>query len=282
LSNPYAYSVKGVLTFKNSPQKRAFHALQPDTINVLVNGNGWDMLFSKMNIENKSIPVDLGTLDNKNYIVLSSQLDRINKTKEINQAITGFNPDTLYFDFSNRKEKRIPVRLITSLKYQKQFFQSNYIQIKPSYVVIDGPANVIDHISEWYTDTLRADSVDESLIETVALRLPSEGNLNVYPKKVSVTIPVDEYTEKSLDIPVKLINNHTGEVKIFPQRVRVTFNTSLTKYPDIDEDFFEATADLNLWSKGGYKILPVVISKVPPFCKIVGIEPANIDFIIKK
>ena len=73
LSNPYTYNVKGVLSYKHSPQKRAFHPLQPDTITVKVNGNGWDMLFSKMNIENKPINVDLHTLENRDFIVLSTQ-----------------------------------------------------------------------------------------------------------------------------------------------------------------------------------------------------------------
>ena len=58
-------------------------------------------------------------------------------------------------------------------------------------------------------------------------------------------MPVDEFTEKDLEIPVKLINNRNYEnVKIFPQKVKVTFTTSLSRYAEIDEDFFEATADL--------------------------------------
>ena len=38
----------------------------------------------------------------------------------------------------------------------------------------------------------------------VNLQPVKEGNLSVYPKSVQVTIPVDEFTEKTLVIPVKL------------------------------------------------------------------------------
>jgi len=282
LSNPYAYNVREVLTFKNSPQKRAFHSLQPDTVNARVNGSGWDMLFSKMNIENKLITVDLRSLENKNYIVLSSQLDNINNSKELSQQIIAFNPDTLYFDFSNRKEKRVPVNLIARIQFQHQYFQSGNIHLTPAYVVVNGPENVINKISEWRTDTLKMDSVSETVIKIIGLQPVSESNLTIYPKNVEVTIPVDEFTEKILTVPVKLINNDYGEVKIFPQKVKITFTVALTKYAEIDEDFFEATADMDLWRYHGYKSLPVVVSKVPSFCKIVNIEPANIDFIIKK
>jgi YbbR domain-containing protein len=283
LSNPYSYTVKGLLAFKNAPQKRAFHSLQADSVKVIVNGNGWDMLFAKMNLQNKQITVDLKTLENKSYIVLSSQLEQINIKKEISQQITGFNPDTLYFDFSNRKEKRVPVELVSALHFQHQFSQSGNPIIKPAYVIINGPSDIIDKISVWKTDSLKLDSIGETVHTSLMLQHVTEGNVSIYPKSVLVTLPVDEFTEKTLLIPVKLINNNNYyDVKVFPLKVKVTFTTSLKKYAEINEDYFEATADLDLWRQHGYKALPVLLSKVPQYCKIVKVEPANIDFIIKK
>ncbi len=282
LSNPYKYSVKEILSFKNTPQRRAFHSLQADTINAIVNGSGWDMLFSKMNTENKFITVDLGSLETKNYVVLSSQLEAINNKREPEQQISGFNPDTLYFDFSNRKVKRIPVLLLTSIAYQHQFSQSNNVVINPGYVIVNGPSNVIDKITEWRTDSLKLDSVGETINTRVDMEPVKDGNLSVYPKSVQVTIPVDEYTEKSVLLPIKLINNRNEDVKIFPQKVKVTFTISLGKYEQTDEDDFEAAADLNLWREHGYKVLPVMLTKIPRYSHIVKIEPRDIDFIIKK
>jgi len=283
LSNPYKYSVKEILAFKNLPQKRAFHSLQSDTVKVTVNGSGWEMLFSKMSIENKLITIDLRSLEDRNYIVLSSQLEQINTKKEINREIIGFNPDTIYFDFSNRKEKRVPVHLITAIKYKRQFSLSNNIIIKPAYVIVNGPESIINKITEWKTDSLKLDSIDETISTYVNLQGLAESNLNVYPKYVQVTVPVDEFTEKVLQIPVTLINNKDySSIKIFPQKVKVTFTTALNRYAEIDENFFEATADLELWRSRGYKVLPVVLTKIPSFCKIISIEPPNIDFIIKK
>ena len=283
LSSPRPYTIKAVLSFKNTPQRRAFHSLQSDTVNATVNGNGWQMLFSKMNGPSKLITIDLRTLENRSYVVLNSQLEAINNRKEIDQQITEFNPDTLYFDFSNRREKRLPVNLLTNIRYNQQFFQSGNINLKPAYVIINGPASVIDKITQWPSDTLRLDSVSETVNTTINLQPVREGNLSVYPKSVQVTIPVEEYTEKELLIPVKLINNRSNDdVKIFPQKVKVTFTTALSRYEVLDEDFFEATADLDLWRNHGYKSLPVVLSKITAYCKIVKIEPQNIDFIIKK
>lgn len=282
LSNPYKYIIKGVMDFRNTPQKRAFHSLQSDTINLTVSGTGWDVLFSKMENQTKSVPVDLRSLEYKSYVVLNTQIDQIN-ARTGGEPITGFSPDTLYFDFSNRKVKRVPVHLVPAIQYKHQFFQSNDITIKPAYVVVNGPETVINKITSWDTDTLRLDSVDQTVNTNVDLQPVKEGNLSVYPKSVQVNIPVDEFTEKVLEIPVKVINNRDyDDVKIFPQKVKVTFTTSLSRYEEMDEDFFEATVNLDLWRLHGYSMLPVVISKVPEYCRIVKIEPRNIDFIVKK
>ena len=283
LSNTYNFTVKEVLTYKNTPQKRAFHSLQPDTVYATMQGTGWHMLFSKMNTENKRIPVDLHTLDNKDYVVLSSQLKQINDSKEFDDQIVSFNPDTLYFDFSNRATKRVPIRLLSGINYQRQFAQSNNVVVRPSYVTLSGPGNVIDNIKSWDTDSLVVDSANETIRANIDLQPSREGNVSIFPKSVQIVIPVDEYTEKEISIPVKLVNNkEMYKVKLFPQKIKVTFTTSLNHYAEMDEDLFEASADLGLWREHDYSTLPVKLTRVPAFCKIVKIEPQNIDFIVRK
>jgi YbbR domain-containing protein len=282
LSNPYKYRVKAALVFKNAPQKRAFHSLQPDTIDITLAGSGWEMLFSKMNYKNKVIAVDLSPLKTKNFVVLSSQLTQINNKKEISQQIADFSPDTLYFDFTNRQVKRVPVNLVTAIRYQHQFSQSGNAHIQPEYVTVSGPENMVDKISAWNSDTLNLDSINETVNTGLNLRPVSEGGMSVYPKTVRVTIPVDEFTEKTLLVPVNLINNKNETVKIFPQKVKITFTIPLGKYAETDEDSFVASANFDLWRLRNYKVLPVMLSKIPSYCKIVKIEPRDIDFIIMK
>lgn len=283
LSSPLPFAVSEVLVYKNSPQKRAFHPLQADSVKATIQGTGWQMLFSKMKPENKPVTVDLTSLDTRNYVVLSSQLKLINAKRDPNQQITAIDPDTLYFDFTNRLTKKVPVKTLLGIDYQKQFAISGNVSVKPAYVTISGPADRLQKISEWKTDSIKAVDVNETINTRVNLQAVSEGNLTIYPKSVQVVIPVDEFTEKTLDIPVKLINNHNYDnVKVFPQKVKVTFTTSLNRYKDMSDDLFEATADLDLWRDHGYSTLPVQLTRFPPFCKIVKVSPANIDFIIKK
>ncbi|OOQ61043.1 CdaR family protein [Mucilaginibacter pedocola] len=282
LSNPQTYKVKQAIVFKNMPQRRAFHSLQPDTLNATVVGSGWKMLFTRMSESNDRVTVDLSTLESKNYIVLNNQLRQINARRDAEHQIIGFDPDTLFFDFSNRLIKRVPVKLVNGVKYQKQFMQSGAIVIKPSHVTISGPAEVLAKISAWKTDSVNLKGQNESYHSRVNLQPSTEGNLTVLPKSVIVNIPVDEFTEKTLQIPVRLINNrHYYDVKVFPQKVKVTFTTALKDFADINEDDFEAVADLDQWTQG-YRVLTVRLTHSPSYSKVVKIVPQNVDFIVKK
>lgn len=283
LSRTYNFKVKQVLAYKNAPKKRAFHSLQSDTVDVILKGTGWQMLSSKMNNMNPAIKVDLQSLEYEDYVLLSEQVKAINKSKEYPHEIVSFNPDTLYFDFSHRSVKRVPVHLAMSLKYQQQFAQSDDISIKPRYVTISGPSNVINKISSWKTDSLKAEDVNESINTRIKLAPAKEGNIGIYPNSVQVKIPVNEFTEKTISVPVTLVNNtEYYNVNILPKKVKVTFTTSLNKYAEMTEEYFEAQADLNMWKQYGYKVLPIKVTKLPDFCRVVKIEPQNVDFIIKK
>lgn len=241
------------------------------------------MLFAHMQSQIKPIKIDLHTLDKDNFVVLSSQLSGINDSKDITNKFVSFDPDTLYFDFSNRATKRVPVKLSAALSYQQQFEQSDNVIIKPAYITVSGPASSIEKITDWHTDSLKLKNLDETVHARLDLAPAKEGNISIYPKAVDITLPVNEVTEKTIEIPVKLINNHEYyNVKIFPQKVKVTIITSLNKYRWMDDDLFEADANLDLWKKNHYSSLPVVLSKMPDFCRVVKVEPRNVDFYIKQ
>ena len=282
LSNQYNYTVKRVLSYKNTPQKRAFHSLQSDTVDVTIKGTGWQMIYAMMHYSSNNLAVDLRPLSTGNNVVLSAQQTQV-VDGEINHDVVSFNPDTLYFDFLNRMVKRVPIKLLSNITYQQQFSEANNPVLKPSYITIVGPSDRLNKITEWDTDSLVVKKANETIRTRLNLQPVNEGNITIYPKTIDVVFPVDEFTEKTLQIPVKLINNSDFyNVKVFPEKVTVTFMTSLRRYTETDENYFEAEADLNLWKNQGYNTLPVKLTRIPPFCNVISVEPQNIDFIIKK
>lgn len=283
LNNKYVYTAKTVLVYKNFPQKKAFHPLQSDTVDLQVEGTGWQLLFARLRVNPQFISINLEKLNNRNYILFSEQLYSVNNQLETSQKIISVRPDTLYFDFSKRTVKRVPVRLVSNLSFVKQFGISDVIQCTPNYVTVSGPQEELEKISEWKTDTLVLHNIQNQAVTRVGMKQNLFKNVNIFPASVEVKLPVDEFTEKTLEVPLKIINN--GEyynVKLYPKKVKITFMVALSSYQQVNEDFIEAVVDLNEWKLKHHGQLSVKLTRFPDYCRKVRVDPEKVDFIIEK
>lgn len=283
LNHKYVYTAKTVLIYKDFPQKKAFKALQTDTVDLQVEGTGWQLLFARLRINPQSITISLEKLNNRNFILFTEQLPQINKQLETSQKIISVKPDTLYFDFSKRTSKRVPVKLRSDFTYVKQFGLASQIQLKPSYVNISGPQEELKKITEWYTDTLKLSELQHSVNTRIGVKTNNIVNVSIYPNSIGVKIPVDEFTEKTVEVPLNIINNNDFyDIKLYPKKVKVTFTVALSRYEEVDEDFIIANVDVNEWKLLKHEQLTVKLTRFPAYCKLVSVKPRKINFIIEK
>lgn len=283
LNNKYVYTAKTVLVYKNFPQKKAFHPLQSDTVDLLVEGTGWQLLFARLRVSPPSINISLDKLNNRNYILFSEQLYSVNSQLETSQKIISVRPDTLYFDFSKRTVKKVPVKLVSNLTFARQFGISDDIELGPDYVTVSGPQEELEKIREWKTDTLKLKDIQRPSVSRVAMKPNLQKNVNIFPSTIEVKLPVDEFTEKTLEIPIKVLNNtEYYNVKLYPKKLKITFLVALSSYQQVNEDFIEAAVDLNEWKVQNHRQLSVKLTRFPDYCKKVKLVPEKVDFIIEK
>lgn len=282
LSNTYPYKVKTKINFVNPPLNKAYDSLQEDTVTLSLEGTGWQLLFSRLRFSPTVIDVNLKALSTSHYITLSSQLRDLNRQFESNQKIISASPDTLFFDFSKRIIKRVPVKLLYKIDFKQAFGISNEITLDPATVLITGAASDLKKINVWYTDTLSLRNIDAEVVTKIGFKNSSNNNIDVFPKQIKVHIPVDEFTEKTLEIPLKIAHDINKDVKLVPEKVKVTFLTALSNYHRVNRDSIVATVDLNNWLKNNYSQLPVKVDQFPAFSKLVRVEPQIVDFLIKE
>ena len=283
LNNKYLYSVNTRLIYKNEPYGKAFKALQPDTVQLKVEGTGWQLLFARLRINPPAIEVSLKPLNSRSFVLLSEQLNQINEQLETSHKVKSIYPDTLFFDFSKRFSKKVPVKLVSDLSFARQYGISNQIKLTPTYINISGSQEELEKIKDWETDTLKLKNVVSSVSSYLNFKKNIKSNVGVYPNRVGVYVPVDEFTEKTLTIPVSIINNQEyNDVKLYPKKVKVTFMVALSSYTQFDEDFIEAFVDLNEWKIMKHQKLNVKFSLFSEYCKLVKTEPDKLDFIVNK
>ena len=283
LNNKYIYTAKTVLIYKNFPQKRAFHPLQSDTVDLQVEGTGWQLLFARLRIKPQSITISLDKLNNRNYILFSEQLNNVNNQLLTAQKVISVKPDTLYFDFSARTVKKVPVHLISDLKFQNQFGISSDVIINPSYVTVSGPLQELNKIESWKTDSLVFKDVQNTIKTRVAMNQSHFKNVSIFPGSVEVKVPVDEFTEKTMEVPLKIINNKEYyHIKLYPKKVTITFLVALSSYNKVNADLIDAVVDMQDWKLAKHQQLQVRLANFPEYCKPIKVVPSKVDFIIEK
>src|SRR5690606_22113405 len=133
-------------------------------------------------------------------------------------------------------------------------------------VTVTGPLEQLQKIDFWATDTFTKDDISHSVIDKISLKATEAPNITIYPPLTEVKIPVEEFTEKQLLVPIKVINNNQYySVKLIPDRVKITFMVSLSDYERTNEDDFDAVVDLNNWKNFNASMLPIKIVKKKPF-----------------
>src|SRR5690606_21128700 len=103
----------------------------------------------------QSVKVDLRVLNKQTFVNLSEQLPFLNSQFASSQKVINVKPDTLYFDFTSRAIKRVPVNVLYDIKFRKQYGMADSLHANPAYVTITGPKEEVDRINHWNTDTLR-------------------------------------------------------------------------------------------------------------------------------
>lgn len=282
-SNKYTYTVKAGIEYVNIPEKRAFHPLQSDTVSLNIKMSGWEVLLSKLNPDTASIKVDLSSLKSRSYIVFANQISYINRQFPIDKQVLSVSPDTLYFDFSKQTQRRVPVRVLTAISFKKQYDIIGKTITTPSYITITGPLEDVANIEYLETDSIKGKNVHTDVRALVNINKKQRPNITIYPTATEVLIPVGEVTEKIIEVPIKIENaRRYTSVRTIPTKVSITAIVSLKDYAKYSASDFEAVVDMDYWEENKSKSLPVILTQVPDFVKIVKIEPQNVDFFVRR
>lgn len=283
ISNKYTFTIKAGIEYVNIPEKRAFHPLQSDTVNVRVKMSGWNVLLSRLNPDTANIQVDLSSLSTRNYIVFSNQIGFINRQFPVDKQVISVGPDTLYFDFSKQTQRKVPIRVPMHLAFKKQYGVIGATRTNPEYVTITGPLEDVANIEYLETDSIFGTQVHTDIRTVSNINKRQRTNVTIYPTFAEVVIPIGELTEKVIEIPIKVENEgRYTSVRTIPSKVTITTLVSLKDFSKWTARDFEAIVDLDNWEENRVKSLPVLLTKVPDFVKVVKIEPQNVDFFVRK
>lgn len=193
-------------------------------------------------------------------------------------------PDTIAFYFEDRYSREVPVEPDIQIKFKKQFFAYDTMAISPARVTISGLYKHVNEINTIKTVPTKFENLNESIDQKVALEIPGQASeIQIEPPAVNINLPVEKFTESQIEIPIIKIREPQGErIKIFPDKVTVTYLVALKDYDKINPDMFSCQVDLSGTEGADDNKLEVSINNHPQFIKIISIEPAEVDYLVLK
>ncbi len=294
LSDIYVADIDYPVIYTNLPPNRMLSQEPPEKLKLRVQADGFTILSSRFKYKRPlsynvnafalySLTEDstsVYTLTGYAREKLSAELGLSNK----NIQILDINPDTLIFNFSRLKKKKVPIKVVLAespVYFKKQYMLNGEPTSLPESIVVSGPSYIIDTLRQIYTLPLKLKNLSDTAEKKVQLE---KVDRVTYPfKKVKAIIPVDEFTEASYDIPIDFKNVPDSLiVKTFPKSVQVKYIITLSHFNKVSPDSFHVFIDYASIDPGLSAKLKVELDSVPSFLHKVSISPRNVEFLIER
>jgi len=290
LGKDYNATISYPVRYIKLPEDRVLINKMPDKVILTVNAQGYTLLRYKLTSRILPIIFDVNSFrlnrvpgrdSSAVFILTSLARNRIARQLSSDIELMEISPDTLIFRFAEVKYKNLPVEAKYEVTFDKQYMQVGPAELDIDSVIAKGPENILDTLRVAYTKKKIFRNTNKTLEFQSDLEEISMIAFN--QEKIKIRIPVEKFTEASLDIPVKVINLPDNlTLKLFPPEIKLTCRVGLSDYGVTSSQYFVAAVDyLEIKTHRDGK-LPVHLLEAPAYVQSISIHPPDIEYIIEK
>lgn len=285
MSKDYSSDIDYTLIFQNPPSNQIISEVIDSVVYLHINASGFDHINRRYLKRQKALIIDLNKVKihtNRysmgNYILSESLLNQIRNQYEFPNTINRIFPDTLHLKLDNTISKEVDIKLQLDIIPKQQHYLYGDITKSIQKTTIIGPQSYIDTVDFILTEQLKLENIEAD--QQLSLRL-----LNPYPEhyvklsdqKVDVLVPIQQYTENNISIPIQIKNSASTRIKLFPETVNIKFLVALKDYERINKGMFSAIVK---YDKKLLNHQKVILDRIPNFVKVISFEPKNVEYLI--
>lgn len=261
------------------PEAYTFRTVPPQDMKVVLEGRGWNLFYDYLRSREMLLRFETGSV--QEFILNRGQLRTsiLDQLHGGNIKIVEINYDALNLQLEPRAQRKLPVRFAGKLNFQSDFHLKSNIVVKPSEVLVSGPASQLQLFQSIPTDSLVFGDLSEDVRRSVKLALAPE--FQTEPAEVEILIPVEQYTEKQVFVPIQPVRS-PDSIRLFPGQVRISFQVGLSRYNQITSADFTVTAELPRDpSSTRTDKAALILTRTPPLLRNIRITPDSADFLIQ-
>lgn len=285
LKQEYEIELSVPIRYKNIPPSVHFTEDRPEKLVVKVKDKGNVLLnyllggrsLSPVEINLKNLP-----LKEREKLLVSKQDIEADLLKQLIATTTliSFEPQQVRVTYGKLVSKEIPVVFDGKVQLDPGFQVSDTIRLSPATVKVYAGQGAFDSISVLktvYTEW----KANKEIIQLVKVVVPK--GLTIDPQEVTVTIPIEEYTEKTLSIPVLCLDlppQYT--VRTFPSSVNVICSVPMSRFKDLSEMDFGVSISFNDLKDSKSGLVALKLFKKPEWVTTATLSPNQIEFLLEQ
>jgi hypothetical protein len=274
------------VTYAHIPENMMVGNNLPDHITIDVQARGFRLLYNRViqNWSSVEISVDPdGTIakSKRNFLVLPLQ-SRINDiTGQLGRdvKVISIQPDSIYFRFDVKSTRRVPVIPVGEVRFREQYGQSGPIRVFPDSITISGSRRDLEAIDSVVTEKFAAPSLRTTYRNWAGIK-PISGVMFSQPR-VEVEIPVEAFTEKTLEVPVTMVNiPDSVKMQIIPEKVTIKVWVGVSQFAKVVPESFGLEVTYPSPAQRNIPKVIVSVARQPAFVRIIDIDPPSVEYII--
>lgn len=266
----------------NVPKGVVFTSDVPEVVSISVTGRGWSILQFLSQHEKKEIDVDFSELNQtRSRITLDANVWRRQLSKDLGNTLK-FNsctPASAVVYFSYGQTKRIPVVFNGKVTTEIQHVLGDII-IKPDSVDVVAPTYLLDSIQNVQTSYQSFLSIEDTLRRKVKLQTLT--GVKLLPDSINLTVCVDLFTEKTIEVPIYCENIPNNKVlRTFPSKANIIFHVSATHFNSVKANDFIVVVDYNDVTNGA-STCKLQLRAKPKNVSHVRVSPVDVEYLIEQ
>lgn len=289
LNKEYTVDLSFPVKYTNLPKNKILANSPPDHFTLKVNSYGFTILRHKLSMAFSPLVFNVNDFTGRRMESSESSKFRIGTRQFINRIsaqvsnelrIIEIQPDSLYFEFDKIVHRKIKVEPNITYTLKQQYYLNGNITTDPDSVLVSGAESVLDTLQYVLTQKQHYKELEKNTQRNV--QLEGYENLTIEPKRVILKIPLEEYTEKNLIAPVHVTDAPANvNIKLFPDKVKVSFLVALSHFSDITEADFKLTVPYSDVVEKK-EMLKINLDTKPQNILSVSVVPEQVEYLIEE
>jgi hypothetical protein len=248
---------------------------EPESIQIEIGGNGWDLLRKYFNFNNPSFPVEILKPTSRNYVLTSDMKRDLNEFLGATQVLSVLDDSVKYQIDQIQTIEIKPILDSASFTLAKNFKLLEQPTFNPSKLTFTGPSSLLDSLKKNFTVDLDENKINKDFTKEVELNLSKEmaSLVSIEEKTILVSLDVVAFLEGNKRLKLTKVN-FPKSVTLVNEEIQLMINylideRSVDKLEDLE---FEGIVDYYNRNKTDSTIT-VVVKAIPSYLDQVKVDP---------